>query len=82
MTKNELLLFKMYDSDTSKPGRFCFHTAFSDPEIPSSVPCRQSIEIRAFVYFPDHLPNTCPDINEGITVQEKVFPYKSGGILF
>jgi len=82
MTKDELLLFKMFDSDTSNPGRYCFHTAFSDPEIPSDVPCRQSIEVRAFVYFPDYVPNTCPDINEGILVPEKVFPYKSGGILF
>ena len=37
MTKDEVILFKMYDSDTSKEGRFCFHTAFTDPGIKRQV---------------------------------------------
>jgi len=82
MTKDEVILFKMFDSDTSKEGRFCFHTAFTDPGIKRQVPCRESIEIRTFLYFPDHSPNTCPDVNEGIMAPKRVFPYNSGGKLY
>ena len=82
MTKDEVLLFKMFDSDTSLSGRMCFHTAFSDMSIsPATVPCRQSIEIRAFCYFPDYSPNTCPDIEEPIVAPERVFPYKDYGYI-
>ena len=52
MRKDELVLFKMYDSDTTREGRSCFHSAFSDPNLrPEDVPCRQSIEVRAFLYY-------------------------------
>jgi len=60
MTKSEVLVFKQWDSDPSKAGRLCFHTAIKDPTAPDGIPARQSIETRAFVFFPDHLPNTCP----------------------
>ena len=39
MTKEEMVLFKMFDSDTSKEGRSCFHSAFSDPLVGGGVPC-------------------------------------------
>jgi len=60
MTKSEVLVFKQWDSDSSKAGRLCFHTAIKDPTAPLETPARQSIETRAFVFFPDHSPNTCP----------------------
>ena len=82
MRKNEVLLFKMFDSDTTKTGRSCFHTAFTDPKAPPNTPCRKSIEIRAFAFFPDHQPNTCPKFSNGISVPEVVFPYEFGGTLF
>jgi len=62
MTKNEALLFKHYDSDPTLTGRLCFHTAFSDPTSQLDAPSRESIEVRAYIYFPDHLPNTCPEV--------------------
>jgi hypothetical protein len=60
MTKDEVILFKQWDSDPSKEGRVCFHTAVKDPSDRTDAPCRESIEVRAFVFFPDHRPNTCP----------------------
>ena len=62
MKKDEVLLFKQWDSDRTLSGRVCFHSAFSDPSAPNDVPPRQSIEVRAIAYFPDHKPNTCPAI--------------------
>eukprot|EP00239_Pterosperma_sp_CCMP1384_P007623 CAMPEP_0197844520 /NCGR_PEP_ID=MMETSP1438-20131217/1508_1 /TAXON_ID=1461541 /ORGANISM="Pterosperma sp., Strain CCMP1384" /LENGTH=287 /DNA_ID=CAMNT_0043455349 /DNA_START=134 /DNA_END=994 /DNA_ORIENTATION=- len=61
MTKNEVLLFKQWDSDITLPGRVCFHTAFNDPNAPPDTPPRQSIEARGIAFFPHHTPNTCPE---------------------
>merc|ERR1712232_422302 len=59
-TKDEVIVFKQWDSDPTRSGRLCFHTAVSDSSAPQGAPCRQSIEARAFLFFPDHTPNTCP----------------------
>lgn len=61
MKKSEVILFKQFDSDTTLTGRTCFHTAFKDPTMKNAAP-RESIEVRAFCFFPDHEPNTCPPI--------------------
>ena len=37
-----------------------FHTAFVDPTVRPDAPERQSIECRAFLFFLDFEPNTCP----------------------
>lgn len=66
MTKNEAIIFKQWDSDTTKPSRLCFHTAFEDPSAPKDASVRQSIEVRAIVYFPDHAPNTCPEVDTSV----------------
>ena len=63
MTRDEVLLFKQHDSDTTLSGRSCFHTAFHDPTARSDAPPRESIEVRAVAFFPNHEPNTCPDRN-------------------
>lgn len=60
MTKDEVILFKQWDSDPEKPGRICFHTSFDDPLSSTEAPTRQSIEVRFIAYFPNHQPNTCP----------------------
>lgn len=60
MRKDEVILFKQYDSDPTKQGRMCFHAAFSDPTAPSDGAPRESIEVRCVAFFPDHHPNTCP----------------------
>jgi hypothetical protein len=50
MTRDELLLFKLYDSIESGPWR-CPHASFVDPTVPADTPPRESYEIRSFVYF-------------------------------
>jgi hypothetical protein len=62
MKKDEVILFKQWDSDLTLTGRCCFHTAFKDESLVGTTPTpRESIEIRAFCFFPDHTPNTCPE---------------------
>ena len=70
MKKDEVLLFKQWDSDRTLSGRLCFHTAFLDPEAPKDIPPRQSIEARAIAYFPDHKPNTCPNFPKEEAVED------------
>lgn len=53
MQKDELLIFKQYDSDPRARARYCFHTAFNDPTVPKDAPARQSIEVRAVALFND-----------------------------
>ena len=45
MKKDECLLFKQWDSDTTQVGRMCFHTSFHDEKAPECA-SRQSIETR------------------------------------
>lgn len=61
LKKDEVILFKQWDSDTTLTGRVCFHTAFHDDNAPA-CPSRQSIEARGIAFFPDHKPNTCPSM--------------------
>jgi hypothetical protein len=49
----EALLLKGYDSAEDGRARFAPHSAFEDPNTPSGAPPRQSIEVRAFVFYPD-----------------------------
>ncbi|MPZ55879.1 MAG: methyltransferase [Rhizobiales bacterium] len=51
MTRSEALVFKVFDSDESKPARFTAHTAFDDPNTPPDAPPRESIETRTFAFF-------------------------------
>jgi len=51
MERNEALLFKVYDSDTSLATRFTIHSAFDDPATPADAPPRASIETRTFAFF-------------------------------
>jgi hypothetical protein len=51
MERNEAMVFKVFDSDTSKPSRFTAHSAFDDPATPSDAPPRESIETRTFAFF-------------------------------
>lgn len=49
MAKDDVLLFKFYDSDHSVTWR-CPHTAFHDTSLPDAI-TRASIEVRAVAYF-------------------------------
>jgi hypothetical protein len=51
MKRNEALVFKVFDSDTSKLSRFTAHSAFDDPATPAGAPPRESIETRTFAFF-------------------------------
>ena len=50
MRRDEVLLFKQYDSDRTV-ARFVPHAAFDHPAAPSDAPPRQSIEARVLVTF-------------------------------
>ncbi len=51
MRRDEALIFKVYDSATDGPARFTAHTSFADPNTPAGAPPRESIEMRALVFF-------------------------------
>lgn len=51
MTRNEALVFKVFDSDETKPSRFTAHSAFDDPTSAPDAPPRESIETRTFAFF-------------------------------
>ena len=51
MTRDEALVFKVFDSDTGKPSRFTAHSAFDDPATPADAPPRESIETRTFAFW-------------------------------
>jgi len=52
MARNEAILIKCYDSMKDGRARFSLHSAFADPTTPADAPPRESIEIRAFAFFP------------------------------
>ena len=51
MTRDEAFVFKVYDSAKDGRARFTAHTSFIDPHTPPGAPARQSIEMRALVFF-------------------------------
>jgi len=52
MRTDEVLLLKCFDSrDDGGVARFAPHTAFLDPTAPADAPPRESIELRAYVFF-------------------------------
>jgi hypothetical protein len=51
MTRDEALVFKVYDSAKDGRARFTPHTSFSDPTSPADAAPRQSIEVRTFAFF-------------------------------
>jgi hypothetical protein len=51
MSTDEVLLLKCFDSAKDGRARFMPHTAFEDPTTPPDVLPRESIELRALVFF-------------------------------
>ena len=51
MGTDEALLLKCFDSIQDGRARFTAHTAFADPTAPPDAPARESIEVRALVFF-------------------------------
>lgn len=50
MSRDEVLLFKQFDSEGSANVRYVFHASFRDP---CGLGTRQSIEARCIAFFPD-----------------------------
>jgi len=52
LERNEAILLKCYDSKEDGRARFSAHTAFDDPTSGPDAPPRESIEVRALVFWP------------------------------
>ena len=52
MRPTEAILLKCFDSDPNAKARFTPHSAFDDPTAPAERRPRESIEVRALVFFP------------------------------
>lgn len=52
MERDEVLVFKCYDSATDGRARLGAHTAFVDPTTPPGARPRESIELRALLFMP------------------------------
>lgn len=55
MERNEAILLKCYDSEDDGRARFTAHTSFEDPNSPSNAAPRESIEVRALVFWPPEI---------------------------
>jgi hypothetical protein len=52
LQKDEVILLKCYDSSEDGRARFTAHSAFEDPTSPPDAAPRESIEVRALVFWP------------------------------
>jgi hypothetical protein len=52
MERDEAILLKCYDSRDDGRARFTAHTSFEDPNSPLNAAPRESIEVRALVFWP------------------------------
>jgi hypothetical protein len=53
MEADEAVLIRCFDSARTGAARFSAHGAFDDPNTPADAPPRESIEVRALVFFAD-----------------------------
>jgi hypothetical protein len=53
MEQNEAILLKCYDSKEDGRARFTAHTAFEDPTSAPDAAARESIEVRALIFWPE-----------------------------
>jgi hypothetical protein len=51
MTRDEAIIFKVYESETDGRARWTAHTSFDDPTTPTDAPARESIEMRMLTFF-------------------------------
>jgi len=68
MRKDEVLLFKQFDSDPSRSSRFTFHSSFSDPDVPAHLPKRESVEVRAMAIFIEEPPSVKAGVAHALTL--------------
>ena len=65
MQRNEAILLKCYDSKEDGRARFTAHTSFEDPTSPPDAASRESIEVRALVFFAPEKTKSEPVIANG-----------------
>lgn len=58
MTRDEILVFKQFDSRDAGVARFTPHAAFDHPHVPADAPLRESIEIRCLLVYEE------PNVNQ------------------
>ena len=51
MTRDEAIVFKVFDTDPGAGVRFTAHSAFDDPNTPANANIRESMEMRALVFY-------------------------------
>ena len=51
MTRDEVIVFKVFDTDPDAGVQFTAHSAINDPTTPPNAPVRESIEMRALVFY-------------------------------
>tara|TARA_B100000686_G_C16760750_1_gene958498 strand:- start:1159 stop:1977 length:819 start_codon:yes stop_codon:yes gene_type:complete len=51
MSRDEALIFKVFDSSVDGRARYTAHSAFTDPNTPADAAPRESIEMRTMVFF-------------------------------
>ena len=51
MTREEAIVFKVFDTDPAAGVPFTAHSAIDDPATPPDAPIRESIEMRALVFY-------------------------------
>lgn len=51
MTRDEAIVFKVFDSATDGRARWTAHTSFTNPAAPADAPPRESIELRSLVFW-------------------------------
>jgi hypothetical protein len=51
---DEVLLIRVHDSADDGRARLSFHTSFENPLAPPDAPPRESVEVRALVFFPPY----------------------------
>jgi hypothetical protein len=57
MERNEAILLKCYDSKEDGRARFTAHSAFEDPTSAPDAAARESIEVRALIFWPEQERN-------------------------
>ena len=62
LAPDEAILLKCYDSKDDGRARFAAHTAFNDPTSPPDAAPRESIEVRALVFFAPETKDAEPSI--------------------
>ena len=51
MKKDEVLMFKTFDTATDGRARYTIHSSFDDPSAVKNAAVRESIETRCFVFY-------------------------------